>query len=103
MPLASTLYVGTDISGKANRTRFYDESGTEVGARVESVNDLPGAHDLAREAISRAARIEAKEIVWGLEATNLFWWHLASFLSTHPELLSRGLRCYTFNPRQVKK
>ncbi len=103
MPLASTLYVGTDISGKANRTRFYDQSGAEVGARVESTNDLPGAHDLARKALSRATQVGAKEIVWGLEATNLFWWHLASFLTTHPELLSRGLRCYTFNPRQVKK
>lgn len=103
MLLASTLYVGTDISGKANRTRFFDESGAEVGARVESVNDLPGAHDLAREALSRATQAGAKEILWGLEATNLFWWHLASFLTTHPELLSRGLRCYTFNPRQVKK
>jgi transposase len=103
MPLASTLYVGTDISEKANRSRFYDESGAEVGARVESMNDLPGAHDLAGQALSRAAQVGAKEILWGLEATNLFWWHLASFLTTHPELLSRRLRCYTFNPRQVKK
>ena len=101
--MASTLYVGTDISEKMNRTRFYDERGTEVGVRVESINDLPGAQDLAREALSRATQVGAKEILWGLEATNLFWWHLASFLTTHPQLLSRGLRCYTFNPRQVKK
>ncbi len=104
MSLANaTLYVGTDISEKMNRTRFFDTSGKEVGARVESVNDLPGAHKLAQEALSRAARLDAKEILWGLEATNLFWWHLATFLSTHPDLLSRGLKCYTFNPRQVKK
>jgi transposase len=101
--LASTLYVGTDISEKMNRTRFYDQRGTQVGVRVESINDLPGAQDLAREALSRAAQIGAKEILWGLEATNLFWWHLATFLTTNPELLARGLRCYTFNPRQVKK
>ncbi len=101
--MASNLYVGTDISEKANRSRFYDSSGEEVGARVESENDLPGSRRLAEEALSRAARMGATEILWGVEATNLFWWHLATFLTTHPELLAAGLRCYTFNPRQVKK
>lgn len=99
----SRLYVGTDISEKANRTRFYDESGKEIGGRIESVNDLPGSKRLVEEALSRAQRIGAKEILWGLEATNLFWWHLATFLTTHPALLASGLKCYTFNPRQVKK
>jgi transposase len=104
MLLANTaLYVGTDISERVNRTRFYDASGKEIGARVESQNDLPGSTDLAGESLARAQSIGAKEILWGLEATNLFWWHLATFLTTHPELLARGLRCYTFNPRQVKK
>lgn len=97
------LYVGTDISEKVNRTRFYDGSGKEVGGRVESQNDLPGSSSLAEETLSRAALSGAGEILWGLEATNLFWWHLANFLTTHPELLARGLRCYTFNPRQVRK
>lgn len=105
MLLATTtqLYVGTDISEKVNRTRFYDGAGKEVGRRVESQNDLPGSSSLAQEALSRAALCGAKEILWGLEATNLFWWHLATFLTTHPDLLAGGLRCYTFNPRQVKK
>lgn len=97
------LYVGTDISEKANRSRFYDEGGKEIGGRLESANDLPGSKLLAGEALSRAERIGAKEVLWGLEATNLFWWHLATFLTTHPDLLASGLKCYTFNPRQVKK
>jgi len=97
------LYVGTDISERVNRSRFYDGGGKELGARVESQNDLPGSSELAGEAISRASLSGAREILWGLEATNLFWWHLATFLTTHPGLLARGLRCYTFNPRQVKK
>ena len=105
MLLANTtrLYVGTDISERVNRTRFYDARGGEVGGRVESQNDLPGSSGLAGEALSRAALCDAKEILWGLEATNLFWWHLATFLTTHPDLLAAGLKCYTFNPRQVKK
>lgn len=97
------LYVGTDISERVNRSRFYDTSGNEIGARVESQNDLPGSRDLAAESVARAHRIGAKQILWGLEATNLFWWHLATFLTTHPDLLAAGLKCYTFNPRQVKK
>src|SRR5215216_7794420 len=103
MPLSTTLYVGTDISERVNRTRFYDEGGKEIGGRMESQNVLPGSRDLAGESVARAHRIGAKQILWGLEATNLFWWHLAPFLTTHPELLAHGLRCYTFNPRQVKK
>lgn len=105
MLLATTtrLYVGTDISEKVNRTRFYDGAGKEVGRWVESQNDLPGSSSLAEQALSRATLCDAKEILWGLEATNLFWWHLATFLTTHPQLLAAGLKCYTFNPRQVKK
>jgi transposase len=98
-----TLYVGTDISERVNRTRFYDASGKEIGARMESQNDLPGSSALAEQALCRAALRGAREIMWGLEATNLFWWHLATFLTTHPKLLASGLKCYTFNPRQVKK
>src|SRR5829696_8827135 len=67
MPLSTTLYVGTDISERVNRTRFYDEGGKEIGGRMESQNDLPGSRDLAGESVAH------------------------------------GLRCYTFNPRQVKK
>jgi transposase len=98
-----TLYVGTDISEKMNRSRFYDAAGEEVGRRVESANDLPGSESLVHEALRRAAKIGAQEILWGLEATNLFWWHLACFLTTHPDLLAGRLKCYTFNPRQVAK
>src|SRR5215211_6977229 len=104
MPLSTTLYVGTDISERVNRTRFYDEGGKEIGGRMESQNDLPGSRDLAAESVARAHRIGAKQILWGLEATNLgYGWHLATFLTTHPDLLAAGLKCYTFNPRQVKK
>ena len=103
MPPEQVLYIGTDISEAINRTRLYDSSGEEVGRGVESANDLPGSQRLAEEALRRAARIGAVEIRWGMEATNLFWWHLACFLSTHPDLVARGLKLYTFNPRVVAK
>ena len=103
MGLATTLYVGTDISEAMNRTRFYGPGGEEVGRGFESANDLPGTEGLALEAINRANRIGAGQLMWGLEATNLFWWHLGCFLTTNPGLLSRGLRLYTFNPRVVSK
>jgi len=99
MRMDEALYVGTDEA--VNRTRFYRASGEEVGRPLETANDLPGSEHLAREALDRAARVGAGRILWGLEATNLFWWHLACFLTTHPDLLARGLRLYAFNPRQV--
>lgn len=101
--MSNTLYVGTDISLAVNRTRFYDARGEEVGRRLESANDLPGSQMLADEACIRAAKIGAGEICWGMEATNLFWLHLAGYLSTHPDLIERGLKLYTFNPLVVAK
>jgi transposase len=103
MGLTNTLYVGTDVSEATNRSRFYDGGGTEVGRGLESANDLPGSELLAREALGRAERVGAEGICWRMEATNLFWWHLATFLTTHPQLVARGLRLYTFNPRLVAK
>ena len=57
MLLASTtrLYVGTDISERVNRSRFYDASGKEIGGRVESQNDLPGSSSGAGHHPDRAA------------------------------------------------
>jgi transposase len=86
-----------------NRTRFFEAGGGEVGRRFESANDLPGSKALAAEAILRADTLGADEIRWALEATNLFWWHLATYLTTSPELIARGLKLYSFNPRVVAK
>jgi transposase len=103
MGLNKTLYVGTDVSEAVNRSRFYDAAGAEVGRGVESPNDLPGSELLVRQALQRAERVGAEGICWGMEATNLFWWHLATFLTTHPGLVARGLKLCTFNPRLVAK
>jgi transposase len=101
MPLGPTLYVGTDISEATNRTRFIDSGGTDVGRGFSSANDLLGSERLVEEVLRRARQIGATEIRWGLEATNLFWWHLATYLTTHPDLLAAGLKVWVFNPRQV--
>lgn len=103
MPQANALYVGTDIAEAVNRTRFYDATGDEIGRGTESGNDLPGSRHLCEEALQRAAKTGADEIRWGLEASNLFWWHLANFLTTHPDLVASGLKLYTFNPCLVAK
>jgi hypothetical protein len=103
MPLSTTLYVGTDVSQAVNRTRFFDSEGNEVGRGFESANDLPGSKALVAEAIRRADVIGAGELRWAVEATNLFWWHLATYLTTSPELIGRGLKLFSFNPRVVAK
>jgi hypothetical protein len=90
MPLPTTLFVGTDVSQATNRTRFFDGAGVEVGRRYQSANDLPGSRALAAEALVRADAVGAEEIRWALEATGLLWWHLATYLTTSPELVARG-------------
>lgn len=102
MPL-ETLYVGIDVAERTNRTRFIDAAGEEVGRGFSSPNDLPGSQALAQQALDRAEKIGAEQILWALEATNLFWWHLACLLTTHRDLLDKGLKLYGFNPRLVAK
>jgi hypothetical protein len=74
-----------------------------VGRGFSSANDLPGSRDLAEQAPARAKDIDAGQIMWAVEATNLYWWHLACFLTTNPQLIDQGLQLYTFNPRVVAK
>src|SRR5436305_530904 len=69
MPLSTTLYAGTDVSQAANRTRFFDDQGGEIGRRFESANDLPGSKALVVGAMRCADTIGAQEIRWALEAT----------------------------------
>jgi transposase len=38
----------------------------------------------------------------GLEATNLYWWHLACFLDSSPQLSGFQPQVYAFNPRLIK-
>lgn len=102
MPL-KTLYVGTDVSERTNRTRFIEASGVEVGRGFSSANDLPGSQALVDEALTRAQAIDADRIMWAVEATNLYWWHLACFLTTNPKMIEQGLQLYSFNPRVVAK
>jgi transposase len=102
MPL-KMLFVGTDVAERTNRTRFVDASGVEVGRGFSSANDLPGSQGLVEEALVRAEAIDAAQIMWAVEATNLYWWHLACFLTTHPKMIDKGLQLYSFNPRVVAK
>lgn len=84
-----------------NRTRFLGPGGTEVGGGFTSANDPPGSEGLAEEALRRARGIGATGIRWGLEATDPFRWHLATYLTTHPDLVAAGLEPWVFDPRQV--
>jgi transposase len=103
MPSDEVLHVGTDLSEAINRIRFYASSGEQVDRGVESPNDLPGSLHLVKEALARAGKIRPAQIRWGMEATNLFWWHLACLLSMHADLVAGGLTLYTFNRRVVAK
>jgi transposase len=41
-------------------------------------------------------------LLLGLEATNLYWWHLACFLNSSAQLSPFQPRVYAFNPRPIK-
>ena len=73
----------------------------KVAARWTERNDLPGAEELANRLVGLAKQHSIRHVRIGLEATNLYWWHLTYFLRTTPLLSHLEPQVYLFNPRLV--
>jgi len=78
------------------------DDGTEARRRFSVPNNLPGAQQLVKEILVLMERYGLNRLLVGLEATNLYWWHLACFLISCPELAPFQARVYAFNPRLVR-
>ena len=100
--MAGTLYLGIDVSLAENTCCFLLQDGTEAKRRLAVANNLPGAEELVKEIISLMERHHPDHMLIGLEATNLYWWHLACFLNSSPQLSPFQPRVYVFNPRLIK-
>jgi transposase len=100
--MGKTLLLGIDVAMAENTCCPLLEDGTEARRRFTVPNNLPGAERLAREIVALMERYGLNRLLIGLEATNLYWWHLACFLISCPELAPFQPRVYAFNPRMVK-
>jgi transposase len=97
---AEPALVGLDISQDEVVGCLLLADGKITGRWTER-NDQPGAEALARRLVDLAKEHGIRRVRIGLEATNLYWWHLAFFLKTTPLLSHLEPRVHLFNPRLV--
>jgi transposase len=97
-----TLYLGIDVSMAENTCCSLLQDGTEARRRFTMPNNLPGAEQLVSEIVKLMEQHHLDCLLVGLEATNLYWWHLACFLNSSPRLSPFQPKVYAFNPRLIK-
>ncbi len=97
-----TLFLGIDVAMAENTYCPLLDDGSEAKRRFSLPNNLPGAKQLVKEILVLMERYNLSRLLIGLEATNLYWWHLACFLISCPEITRLEPRAYAFNPRLIK-
>jgi hypothetical protein len=103
VPTAITFAaLGLDISQAEVTACLLVADGSEVVPRWTIPNSLPGAQALAERVQALAKAQGIQELRIGLEATGLYWWHLACFLKETPALTGVNQTIYVFNPALVQ-
>jgi len=93
--------LGLDVSQAEVVACLLLSDGREVVPRFAVPNNQPGAQALA-ERVERLALVHHFDrLAIGLEATSLYWWHLAAFLKFTPRLADLSPEVYLFNPKLV--
>jgi transposase len=77
------------------------DDGREAVPRWSVPNTQGGAEALASRLAELAAAHHLGRVRIGLEATNLYWWHLACLLHDTPLLAGVAREVYAFNPKLV--
>ncbi len=94
-------FLGLDISQAEVVACLLLPDGREVSPRFAVPNNQPGAQCLAERISTLANQHCLGGLRIGLEATSLYWWHLASFLKDTPVLAHLSPEVYLFNPKLV--
>jgi transposase len=101
-PLADRLgYLGLDVSQAEVVACLLLADGREPLRRWSVPNTQPGGEALATRVAALATEHRVQRLRIGLEATNLYWWHLACLLQTTPLLAGLERDVYALNPKLV--
>lgn len=97
-----SLYVGIDLGIDNCVVKMLGPQGEELTPRALTFgNDAVGGEELVASVVHQAERTGATEVHIGMEATNLFWWHLHEFLSHHEALAWWEPKLYVVNPALI--
>jgi transposase len=101
-PLASSVaFLGLDLSQAEVVACLLLADGREAVPRWRVSNDQPGAESLALRLAQLAEGHQLGRVLIGMEATNLYWFHLACFLKDTPLLSALEHQVYALNPKLV--
>lgn len=96
-----TGFLGLDVSQQEVVACFLLPDGREVVPRWRMANTQPGAQLLAERLLALAQQHGVGRVRIGMEATNLYWWHLACFLEETAVLAPLVREVYALNPKLV--
>lgn len=94
-------FVGLDVSQQEAAVCFLLGDGGEPAPRWTVPNSQPGADALSARLAALAQTHAVDELRIGLEATSLYWWHLACTLKDAPALAPYRPQVYALNPKLV--
>jgi transposase len=94
-------YVGLDVSQGEATGCFLLADGREPSPRWRVPNTQAGARELILRLESLAQSHRVDELRIGMEATGLYWWHLACALKDAPSLQPYRVKVYALNPKLV--
>jgi transposase len=93
--------LGLDVSQNELVACLLFADGREPASRFSVANDRPGAQSLVARVLALADQHGFRRLRVGLEATSLYWWHLASFLQSSSLLAPLSPEVYLLNPKLV--
>jgi transposase len=94
-------YLGLDVSQAEVTACLLLPDGREAVRRWTVPNSQPGAEALATRVALLAAEQQLAGVAIGMEATNLYWWHLAFVLRESALLAGLWHEVYVLNPTLV--
>ena len=98
----SVGYLGLDVSQAEVVACLLLPDGREAVPRWAVPNTAPGAQALAERVAAVAPAHGVTRVRIGMEATGLYWWHLACFLKDAPLLAAWQPQVYVLNPQLVE-
>lgn len=102
MSILTTLFVGIDVSKQSNYIRALDFNQNQF-LNFKALNNEVGATSIKDKVIPILTQNNFDSAVFIIESTGVYFYHIATFLSTNDELLKYNSIVYCVNPKVVKK
>lgn len=100
----SQMLVGVDVSLKSHHVHFMKGDGSTI-ADFSVSNDQNGAETLIKRMLEAAEKSQANQLKIGMEATDLYSWHLAHYLQDQMKGYEPKFQAsiYVLNARKVAR